>query len=226
MATRKTGKPYIHVTWLAKLLGGHECVWSAWFRAHHQYQKFETQGANLAQWNREHDALMRARRLELERQGYTVTVEEANAFKLEGSLAIIAGKPDLVACRPATTHAETGELLTPAHTLIVDGKTGRERESDIWQVLLYLYAYPKVRTLTGELEGEVQYKSGDVRIATTPAELTPERWAQVLALIQAISRDTPPPRTPSRYECRVCNIGPQDCPQRINTEATVGVSEF
>lgn len=226
MATRRNSKPYIFVTWLAKLLGGHECVWSAWFRAHHQYQKFETQGADLAQWNREHDALMRARRRELEGQGYTVTVEEANAFKLEGQLAIIAGKPDLVGVKAASTNQETGELLTPAHTLIVDGKTGRVRESDIWQVLLYLYAFPKVRPLTGELEGEVQYKSGDERIAVTPAELTPERWAQVYALIQAISSDTPPPRKPSRYECKTCNIGPQDCPQRINTEATVAVAEF
>lgn len=215
MAVRRTGKPYIYATWLAKLLGGHQCLWSAWFKAHYRYDRYETQAMDLQQWNRDHNELMRRRRAELEREGYTVTVEEQNAFSLEGASAVVAGKADIIATRPGIT-------------LIVDGKTGRERESDIWQVLLYLFAYQKVRRVEGVLEGEVQYRNGDNRLAVAASELTPERVQRIADLIRTIGSSTPPARVPDPYECKVCNIGPRDCPMRakpVEAEA-VAVSEF
>lgn len=206
MATRRTDKPYIHVTWLAKILGGHQCLWSAWFRAHFRYDKYEEQALDLVEWNREHNELMRRRRLELEREGFSCTVENQNDFKLEGDTAIVAGKPDIVATRP--------EL-----TLIVDGKTGRERDSDIHQVFLYLWAWPKVRRLQpGALEGEVQYKRGDQRISLSSTDLTPARINDITSLVKVIASDTPPVKVPSHHECRFCNIGPKDCPQRVRTK--------
>ena len=215
MAVRRSGKPYIWVTYLAKLLGGDQCVWSAWFKARHRYDKHETQALDLAQWNREHSELMRARRRELEREGWTVTEESENAFRVEGDAAIVAGKADLVGRRPGMA-------------LVVDGKTGRERDSDYWQVLFYLYALPKEfpDLAACELEGEVQYKRGDQRMTVTPAELTPERMAQIVDLIKVIASDTPPAKVPSAHECERCNIGPQDCPQRIRQQAPVAVGEF
>jgi len=154
MATRRTGKPYVYVTWLAKILGGQQCVWKAWFAAHYRYDKFEEMAGDLVQWNREHNELMRARVRELQREGFTVTTEEQNAFKLEGECAVVAGKPDIVATKPGIV-------------LVVDGKTGRQRESDLWQLIFYLFAWPKCRSVTGELEGEVQYKRGNERISLT-----------------------------------------------------------
>lgn len=214
MATARTGKPYIWVTWLAKLLGGQQCVWSAWFKAHYKYDKFEEQAADLVKWNREHNKLMAARQRELEGQGYTVMVEDQNAFKLEGEVAVVAGKPDLVAVKP-------GEVL------VVDGKTGRERESDIWQVLFYLFALPKSRPdLKGDLVGEVQYARGDVRITLTPADLDEPRMKQVVDLIKVVAGDAEPPKRPSRQECKVCNIGFKDCPMRVGVEVTTAVGEF
>lgn len=218
MAIPRSGKPYIYVTWLAKLLGGHECTWSAWFKAHYKYDKYEMQAQDLQAWNREHNDLMRKRRAELEREGFTVTIEDANAFKLEGTLAVLAGKPDLVATKPG-------------HVLLVDGKTGRERESDIWQVLLYLFALPKSRpqlTTNAVVEGEVQYKRGDVRLTVMPEELDESRMARMLALIAEVAGRQAPPRVPSVHECKVCNIGPADCPQRIRStrDETVAVQDF
>lgn len=217
MASRRNGKPYLYVTWLAKLLGGHECLWSAWFKAHYRYDKYETQAADLVQWNREHGELMRQRRAELEREGFTVSVEQENDFKMEGAAAIIAGKPDIIA-------------LKPGIVLVVDGKTGRERESDIWQVLIYLWALPRVRPdLKGDLEGEVQYKRGDNRITLLPSELTAERVERIVRLIRTVAAATPPERTPSAYECKVCNIGPRDCPSRIaatRQQEAVPVTDF
>ena len=215
MATRKSGKPYIWTTWLAKLLGGNQCVWSAWFKAQHRYDKYEEQALDLAQWNREHTDLMRRRRLEMEREGWSVTEENQNAFKVEGPEAVVAGKPDLIGRRPGMA-------------LVVDGKTGRERASDYWPVLFYLYALPKqfadLRTLA--LEGEIQYRRGDQRLTVTPAELTPERMAQIVALIRVISGPTAPAKVPSVHECRTCNIGPKDCPERVREQRAVAVGEW
>lgn len=212
MATRRAGKPYIYVTWLAKLLGGHECIWSAWYKAHFKYQKYEEQASDLVKWNRDHTKLMAARQRQLEADGWTCTVEEANAFKLEGASAVVAGKPDLVAVK--------GDRV-----LVVDGKTGPERESDIWQVLLYLWAVPKSRPdLPTALEGEVFYKTNTLSL--TPEELDDERLTRIIDLIRQIAADTPPAKKPSRFECRACNIGPADCPQRVGDVATTLVGEF
>lgn len=212
MAKPKKGKAYIWVTWLAKLLGGQQCVWSAWFKAHYQYDKYEPQAADLVKWNRDHEKLMAARRRQLEADGWTVTVEDQNAFQLEGQRAIVAGKMDLVAVK--------GDRV-----LVVDGKTGRERDSDIWQVLLYLWALPRARKdLPTHLEGEVHYKAGDVSL--TPEELTPERITRIVDLVKVIGSATPPPKRPSREECRFCNIGPADCPQRVEAVKPVAVGDF
>lgn len=214
MSVRRYGKPYIYVTWIAKLLGGQRCLWSAWFKAHFKYEKYEEQGFDLAKWNRDHDRLMAKRRRALELDGWTVTVEEANAFKLEGASAVVAGKPDLIAVK--------GDRV-----LLVDGKTGRERESDVWQVLIYLYALPKRRPDLAalQIEGEVHYRDGDITL--TPDELTNGgRLDPIVDLIKVISSDTPPAKVPSRDECKRCNIGKKDCPQRISQDETTLVGEF
>lgn len=215
-ATRRKGKPYIHATWLAKLLGGYQCLWSAWFRAHHRYEKFEEQALDLIKWNRDHNRLVAARVRELEREGCTVTLEGQNDFKLEGASAVIGGKPDIVATKDNVV-------------LVVDGKTGRERESDIHQVVLYLYALPKVRPelATRDLEGEVQYARGDKRITVTPPDPGSAWLRDLVGLIQTIASDRPPRRVPSRAECERCNIGPRDCPQRVGAaREAVSVADF
>jgi CRISPR/Cas system-associated exonuclease Cas4 (RecB family) len=203
MASRRSGKPYIWATWLSKLLGGDQCLWSGWFKAHFKYEKFEKQAEQLAEWNRDHGRLMRDRRTELEEAGWTVFVENQNEFKLEGETATVAGKPDIIA-------------TMPGHLLVVDGKTGRQRDSDIWQMLLYLFALPKSRPdLVGALVGELQYKRGDVRITVKPSQLTSARRSDLITMIRTLASDTPPSKAPSRHECERCNIGPQDCPERF-----------
>jgi CRISPR/Cas system-associated exonuclease Cas4 (RecB family) len=208
-------KPYVYVTWVAKLLGGNECMWSAWFKAHHKYAKFERDAEQLKEWNREHTALMAIRRTELEAEGWTVYTEDANSFTLEGQTADVAGKPDIVA-------------TLDDQVLIVDGKTGRRRDSDQWQVLLYLYALPLVRRemATGkELVGEVFYKAGRPVLVEPPSA---EQVEQMVRLIKVIAAAAPPARTPSQFECSRCDISIADCPQRYTSEQrhTAKVSGF
>jgi CRISPR/Cas system-associated exonuclease Cas4 (RecB family) len=197
--------PYIYVTWLAKTLGGARCLYRPWFQSHFKYEKHEEMAFDLAKWNRDHNALMAARRKALDRDGWTCSVEAENSFKLQGASAVLAGKPDLVAVK--------GDRV-----MVIDGKSGRERDSDIWQVLLYLYAVPKSRPdLPKDIEGEVFYKAGNSVSLTTDA-LDDERMGQIVHTIRLIASDTAPPKTPSRDECRFCNIGPKDCPQRITED--------
>jgi hypothetical protein len=212
MAIRRNGKPYIWATWLAKILGGNQCVWSVWFKAHYKYDKFEEQAADLVKWNRDHTKLMAARRRELEADGWTVFVEDENSFKLEGETAVVAGKMDLVAVK--------GDKV-----LVVDGTTGRQRESDVWQVLIYLFALPKSRPdLPTTLEGEVHYRDGDISLTTD--ELTPDRLRQIVELVKTVGAETPPAKRPSREECKRCNIGVKDCPERVMEERAVPVVLF
>lgn len=214
-ATRRTGKPYIWATWLAGILGGKRCVWAAWFKSHFQYQKYEEMASDLVRWNAEHTVLMQARRRELEREGYVVTEESQNAFKVEGTVAVLAGKPDLIARKPGMA-------------LIVDGKTGRARDSDIHQALIYLYAVPKQfpMLMSADLEGEVQYKRGDQRITVTAADLSPEYMGRLIDAIKVIGGPDAPAREPSRDECRFCNIGAWDCPQRVGETVAVHEAAF
>lgn len=214
MATKRFGKPYIYVTWLAQLLGGRQCLWSAWFKAHFKYEKFEEMAFDLVKWNRDHNRMMAARVKELRAEGWTVTTEDQNSFKLEGASAVVAGKPDIVATKDD-------------QILVVDGKTGKRKDADIWQVFLYLFAIPKSRPdLKGMLSGEVQYR--DETFTVTPDELTPQRMDDILGLIKVISADQAPAKAPSRDECKRCNIGSKDCPQRIGEqqEARTLVNEF
>lgn len=212
MAARKRGLPYLYVTWLAKALANEKaCLYSVWFRSRFSYEKFEEQAGDLVKWNRDHSKLMAERRRQLEAQGYTCRVEEANAFKLEGSTAIVAGKMDLVATKDD-------------HMLIVDGKTGRDRESDVWQVLLYLWTAPKIWRVPANLEGEVHYSHGDISL--TPDELNDERVTKIVNLIKVVAADAQPTKTPTRDNCRFCNIGPVDCPQRVMKEQTTLVGDF
>jgi CRISPR/Cas system-associated exonuclease Cas4 (RecB family) len=205
MSERRKGQPYIWVTWLAKLLGGNQCLWSAWFKAHFKYEKFNEMAMDLVKWNRDHNRLMAQRRKELEEDGWTVFTEEQNAFKLQGSTATVAGKPDIVA-------AKDGQIL------VVDGKTGRVKDSDVWQVLFYLYAIPKSRPdLKGELVGEVQYANGET-FAMTPNELDEKRMGDIVSLIKVIASDEPPKKVPSRDECKRCDIGFGDCPERVGAQ--------
>jgi len=209
------GKPYIWTTWLSSLLGGRQCVWSAWFKAHFKYTKFEEQASQLAEWNRDHGRLMREIKADLEENGWRVKVESENDFKLEGALAVLAGKPDVIA-------------TMPGHVLVVDGKTGRPRDSDWWQVLIYLYALQFARKdLVGTQVAEVHYLKGDRVMRVLPAELTDARRDDIIRMVKAIAAHAPPAKAPSRDECMRCNIGFADCPERFRErDATAMVEAF
>jgi len=204
MAQRRT-EPYIWVTWLTKLLAGESgCEWSAWFRAHHtKYDKLPAD-FDLARWTIEHNELVSARREQLLDEGYTVYVEEENAFKRIGKTGIVvSGKPDLLAIRDGVGFVE-------------DCKTGRPRTSDQLQVLVYMLLLPigNARCANVSLSGRVVYQTSSVDVP--PNGLDEAFRGRFVDLVHRVGGGSPLPKAPAWSECRWCDIGPADCLYRVS----------
>lgn len=208
---------YCWSTWLAQLLGGSVCEWRVWFLSHYQHDKRpEEEAEKLVEWNRQHNAMMAARTIELQEMGWTVRREQE--FKVKGQRvpATLAGKMDLVAIEPPGGRNRL---------LIVDGKTGKPRQSDVWQVRLYMFAaalvYPPAR---GRLVvGELQYKGSDDYVTVI---LEAEHVDAIKEAIARIAADDPLPRVPDAFGCKRCNVREEDCADRyagqipaVSTEA-------
>jgi len=155
--------------------------------------------------------------------GVDVYREKENEFKLYGSSAILSGKPDLV-----TVSFEP--VRRQRFAIVYDVKTGKRRRSDWWQVLIYMLALPRcvARYKDARLLGDITYKGGEhERIPSE--ELTAARSGEIFAMLRAVGGDFPPKRTPSASECSFCDIGPEDCPERVELEpapAEVHATEF
>ena len=125
MAQIRTRGPYIWATTLAKLLTGENSrEWAGWFKAHHQNWTKPPSDFDSTTWMLEHTALVNQERDSLERFSYHVYTENQNLFRLRGSTATIAGKPDLI-----------GEKHNDV--LISDAKTGHPSPSHQAQVRIY-----------------------------------------------------------------------------------------
>ncbi len=209
MKTERT-KPYAWTTWLTKLLAGEaQCRFALWFRAHYKYDKIEDPSFDLAKWSANHNALVDRRQQLLEAEGWECQREDENAFKLEGRSVIFAGKPDLYA-----THLD---IYDP---LVSDGKTGKQRNSDWWQVLVYMYALPRTWVNAAmRLTGEIVYT--DARIVPVPAaDLTRDRATEIQNWLRLAGWHEPPKASPSAGECARCDIPKTCCPDRIEQDKT------
>jgi len=198
-------EPYIWVTWLTKLLAGEsQCEWSAWFRAHHKDYDKLPMAFDLARWTIEHNELVSARREQLLDDGYTVYVEDENAFKRIGKTGIVvSGKPDILAIRDG-------------RGVIEDCKTGRPRTSDQLQVLVYMLLFPvkNPRCAGIDLSGRVVYKTSSVDV---PADGLDDHFrSRFVELVHRVGGDKPLGKAPAWSECRWCDIGPGDCLYRVD----------
>ena len=203
-ALRENG-PYIHPTWLPKLLTGLDrCEWKIWFQVQHDgrtWQKRETD-FNLTRYNIEHIELLRLCTEEYEQRGYTVTVERQNEFRLRLEDTTISGRPDLVASRDD-------------ETIIVDVKAAQRNQAHEIQVMLYMSWLPEAdgRYQGIKLQGQVYY--GEDNGIDIPATEIDHRFKEITAgLITRLTSKTPARKAPSPSECRFCPISSQYCPDR------------
>lgn len=196
---------YIWVTWVTKLLAGEaSCEFAAWFRAHYQYDKLPGD-FDLSQWKADHTELVRVTAEELHAEGYRVTVEDQNAFRMvsERGTYCLAGKPDIVA-------------VNDAGVLVVDCKTGQQRESDVVQVQIYQAVLGRTKYKGMPVSGRVQYRSfaTDIPAAAVDAEFV----GRLRRLVSAVGGSQALPAVPSARECGWCDIGPNDCSARTSIQ--------
>src|SRR3990167_116234 len=208
MATvSRRGLPYLYASWLAAYLAGErQCLWQLWFQSRYKFDKVLRSDFSLEAWKADHDQLVTARAEVMRQDGFSVTVEHQNYWQLRGASAIGAGKMDLVARKNG-------------YGVVLDGKTGAPKARDYWQVLIYLTMLPLCWHTRLRLSGEVFYKDGSRR-QIEPEEVTEERKGAIFALIRQIGQcQEQPPRTPSIPECARCDVGRNDCPDRMEPEA-------
>ncbi|MGI2335857.1 MAG: PD-(D/E)XK nuclease family protein [Dehalogenimonas sp.] len=203
--TRKRSKPYVWISWLAKLMAGEvQCHWSAWFRTHYtEYPKAPSdfkQAAWMVAHNQGLDELCG-------RQIGTAAMfkEEQNQFKVnrKGGLTV-SGKPDLI------TLDEQGVVT------VYDVKTGTPRHSDIIQVMLYMLLLPYGSPLYRgkSLKGCVVYQNAESSGIPSSA-IDTEFQGRVTYFLDLLSAEKPPGRSPSHAECRYCELTSTDCPDRL-----------
>ena len=200
---KRRGAPGVWAKSLAKLIGGDDrCWYRAWFQSRYFVKRPPVPPAEaerMAGYQRKHDEIVEARRRGLEAEGFMVRVEDAASFRLIGTRAELTGKPDLVGLR---TDPE-GE-----RALVVDAKSGKRRESDLWQVRIYLFALPLTWLRAKLLGGEVAYSDGSVEVRVPgPAESS-----RIVAGIKRLSDPEEPPRVGSKFECEECPV--VECAER------------
>ena len=207
--TEERSGPYIWVTWLSRLLvGDFSCEWASWFKAHYKDYAKTPSGFDMARWQISHTALLNDTRDKLEGEGRSVLAESQNYFILRGkSGTALGGKPDLVALDAAGGGGT-----------VYDVKTGRRKDSDIAQVMIYMYALPHIDAHRGRrLDGEVVYGDGDA--VKIPADAVDDGFRRNLhALIRRIAAPEAARRVPSALECRFCDLTSADCSERIEED--------
>ena len=201
---------YVWVTWLSRLLvGDASCEWASWFKAHHSGYAKTGRDFSLSTWKMHHTRLLNDVRDKLEADGHTVTTERANWFRLQGgSGALVSGQADLVAIAP------------DGQTTVYDVKTGAQRDSDVAQVMIYMYALPLVAGSPWEgksLDGRLVYKDGTDKYI--PASAIDSDFREGLHdLIRRVVSGDPARRVPSPPECNWCDLTDLDCSARIDSD--------
>lgn len=237
--------PFVWVTWLTGLLSGDkQCQYALWYRAQHQYEKRpDDHQADLSKWKADHARMVQSRADTLRQRGWHVYTESENKFMVYGALATLLAVPDIVAVRTGepdllrgialdgeipvdSPEAEQGQPVA----VVEDCKTGKRKDSDYWQVVIYMMFLPvlkgqmKERLLGARPSGTVVYNDGDVVIPVSHANQTARESA---AKLMRMAAGTEPPRpTPSSGECGWCDVA--NCTFRVAREdvATAEATDF
>lgn len=209
---------YVWVTWLSRLIAGEQqCEFQSWFKAHFKHDKIPTD-FSLTKWKIKHNQLLHKRRGELEKKGYVVKIEDQNSFRLDLQQldvlevrnwkftpkgVTVSGKVDIIASKDQM------------NSIIEDCKTGKPKNSDQVQVMLYMMFLPQCIKEYGEtiFDGYVRYKDSEVPIFHT--DIDEDLKKVVWDVIKRISATEPCRKTPSYNECNFCDISKEDCSERV-----------
>jgi len=204
MADKRRTRPYIWATWITKLIAGEDrCWYRAWYKAHHKYEKTPDdpdRAAFFADFTARHDAITTRRAEELRDANYVLKIEDQGAFTLSGKRADLAAKPDIVA-------------IGDGEAIVTDAKAGKRRESDHWQVLIYIFGLGMTYLRGFQIRGEVSYQDDTVPVRALD-DFTRDK---IVAAINRVAEDIPPVASPSVSECRYCDVAACEFRKRDET---------
>lgn len=196
-------KPSVMAKALAGLLAGDKvCHFATWFSSRYWYPRVKDGSFDFESWEADHSAMVNAEVSRLRAAGWKVEVEGQNKIEVEGRVGIVVGKPDIV--------ARLGNAVK-----VVDAKTGRRRLSDWWQVLIYIYLLTR-HDKESVYHGEVLYH--EERVAVPQAELTDARIRQIADKMREVCASEQCQASPSRMECKMCDIPAEHCSARWSDE--------
>jgi hypothetical protein len=187
------------------MAGDSVCEWGPWFKTHYQGYSKAPSDFDQATWQVNHTRLLRQLRLEREATGEQILIEGQTRFSYERRAAnlVLSGKPDLLGI--------SGETVT-----VYDAKTGQPRAADKVQVMIYMYCIPlSIPAFEAKtFRGQVVYQ--DERVDIPPVAVGAEFEGNFNYFLDILDSDTAPIKVPSSGECRFCDIGKADCPERID----------
>ena len=202
--------PHIPVTGMSSyLMGNDSCIFSAWFRAHHQDYVRIPRDFDGVGYERVHTEMVNEIVQQLEERGCEIYTGSENAFEIEGfrSGVVVSGAPDIIAVYP------------DGRTVIYDAKFGQEPVSHIVQVELYMYLLPKSgmeRWQGVEFLGVAVYgDEDDSQRNISPDSLDEEFVSRVAEFMSMIASSEPQRVMPSLAECAGCVLTSADCSERM-----------
>mgnify|MGYP001565145288 CR=1 FL=1 len=196
----RDGLPQFWTTHIAKALSGDQpCQLSTWLGGHHVLDKRPREDASsLALWKTNHTALLHQIVEDFRREEWRCSVE--SFFQVRGQSAILSGKADIIAQQ------------TDFRPLIIDGKSGKPRESDIIQVIIEMVMIPLAwSSPTMMFDGLVVYDTHRVAIEPKQAE---ELKPRIFALLKELGTMPRPEPSPSQSNCAYCDVAEGDCAAR------------
>ena len=156
--------PYIHPSWLPRLLVGVDrCEWKIWFQAQHDGRSWTRIERDFDQvkFNIRHTELMRRCTEKLEALGFDVALGYHNEFRVRLQGATISGRPDLIA-------------VLGGEALIVDAKAAQPSQAHQVQVMLYIMLLQ--RRATGTATPRCRGRSATAR--KTPWKCRGKMWTK------------------------------------------------
>ena len=207
LAAIRRPKPYIHISWLAKLLADSgPCEWEAWFKTQHESSSWEKVPSdfNLAKWQQEHDALLR-RELEFRKDTGATLAGYQKRLIWDWGNATLDGTPDLI-------YVDQNGVLT-----VQDCRTGKPRDKDRLQIMLCMWALPLVDSIYSgrPLQGRVVYPKYDCEWTVPASAIDDSFISKVNTLIDRLADKDGVRRFPSFDGCRFCDIPKSICEDRI-----------
>lgn len=202
-AGNRRDNPYLWVTWLAENMSGDvSCQWKNWFRAHHKLAQEEPSG-DMTSWRMAHTLMLSQWTQRLRAQGARVLNEYEVRMRFPQLRSTLSGKADLIAIQ--------GDDVT-----IIDCKTGRPKDRDKVQVMLYMHGLATFDPAfsSSRIRGLVAYQDeADFEIPELPAGFT-QSLEHFVGLLS--DDEEAAPRVPGN-DCRFCPITRLDCPEKVSS---------